>query len=568
VKPAEALRYVALSYMWPQGGEEDQARLQISNLKELGVPGSMANLVLPRIISDTISLCRDLGETYLWVDRLCIIQDDAGSKHNQIRGMDKIYRSATFAIIAALNDRDGLGLPGSYGRPRLSSALRQPYETEVEGRGIKPNGMSALVEPSLWNKRGWTFQERVLSQRRLFITDFQVLFQCSQGQASEELTYCPPPSKEIYHSGSPSDSEYEKEREKEEQERRLMPAFKRPSSFDREVDFSTKDATSLVDYFPWVENYSTRQLTFGSDILNAFAGVSSYLGESFGSRMIFCLPEKHLPQALMWSCLGSAKRRVEMPGIPSWSWASSLNHADYLWINGNSHFHDDLERIASLVYFHFQDPDLGIRKLEVGERWIDYYDMTIKEFENKEEDGIPGLTGKYIPGSRRSNITWQKCPHNPWTTLAHLTLDAAACKVAATMPGSLIFNTTVASLKIGQHDRDRYEWNEVPEKDAGIFNRDGGLVGWINKMSLDWIMEHAGDEQFCDFVVVSGALLNWGKRKTMAQYMKDFDMWRLNVMLVERLQFEPYVVRRVDVGYIFAHKWKDCDARWETVVLC
>jgi hypothetical protein len=54
----------------------------------------------------------------------------------------------------------------------------------------------------------------------------------------------------------------------------------------------------------------------------------------------------------------------------------------------------------------------------------------------------------------------------------------------------------------------------------------------------------------------------------MAQYMKDFDMWRLNVMLVERLQFEPYVVRRVDVGYIFAHKWKDCDARWETVVLC
>lgn len=55
--------------------------------------------------------------------------------------------------------------------------------------------MLNAVNSSLWNKRGWTFQERVLSRRAIIITDFQTIFTCSQGVAYEELTYSLPHSR-------------------------------------------------------------------------------------------------------------------------------------------------------------------------------------------------------------------------------------------------------------------------------------------------------------------------------------------------------------------------------------
>lgn len=87
-------------------------------------------------------------------------------------------------------------------------------------------------------------------------------------------------------------------------------------------------------------------------------------------------------------------------------------------------------------------------------------------------------------------------------------------------------------------------------------------------MDLDWIDTHKDDDKTFEFIVLCGALADYRSRKTMAWYMKNYDTWRLNVMLIERLSFEPFVARRVDVGYIFAHKWRECNPRWETVVLC
>ncbi|KZL73751.1 hypothetical protein CT0861_04948 [Colletotrichum tofieldiae] len=192
VEPDKTVSFVALSYMWAGGGPESKdVQLEMSNKDALEITGSLAGVPLPQIILDTISLCRDLGEPYVWVDRLCIIQDDKITKPAQIAAMDKIYRSATFTIVAALNNRLGIGIPGYGSQPRMSmsSALRPPRHPEVEGRGIKPSGVADLVNSSLWNKRGWTFQERVLSKRRLFITEHQVIFECSVTTAEEELTW-------------------------------------------------------------------------------------------------------------------------------------------------------------------------------------------------------------------------------------------------------------------------------------------------------------------------------------------------------------------------------------------
>jgi hypothetical protein len=390
--------------LYRQQGEENHVQLEKRNVSALEAPGGLVNICLPNLISDAISLSKDLGENYLCVDRLCIVQDDTEEKPGQIAAMDKIYRSANFSIIAALNTREGTGLPGVPGQPRGSSIWTPARDCEVEGRGIRANGVTAIVRPSLWNKRGWTFQERVLSRRRLFITESQVIFECSRGKAYEEFTYLPQRPHEPHDPESPQDPEMERQRQLEEQERRQIPAFSPRSRYDSDCDiyYNMKSSTSLVDYFYWVEDYTSRELSYGSDVLNAFAGVDNYLTESLKSHLVFGHSERYLPQTLMWSCHGLADRRIEMPQIPSWSWASSTKRIHYKWIAGSSTFDEDMVKIASLVYFYFQDPDRGFRKLQVGERWIED-EVAMKDIENNDE--VLELAGKYMPGLWRTKQT-------------------------------------------------------------------------------------------------------------------------------------------------------------------
>lgn len=144
---SEYARFVALSYMWEDGAENSNTQLQKNNLAMLEVSGGISKISLPNRISDAISLCRDLGEDYLWVDRLCIIQDDALSKHGQICAMDKIYSSAAFTIIIALDQRDRGGIPGVNRRPRYSSTVRPLHRCADETRGIIPMGMGKVILP-------------------------------------------------------------------------------------------------------------------------------------------------------------------------------------------------------------------------------------------------------------------------------------------------------------------------------------------------------------------------------------------------------------------------------------
>lgn len=565
-EPKGKVRYATLSYMWPLG-EDNDAKLETGNLNALETPGGLVELSLPAIVSDAMGLCNQLDENYLWIDRLCIVQDDEASKYDQIRAMDKIYRSAAFCIVAALNNRDGRGLPGLRSRQRPPSATFPARKTEIEGGGIEPNGMVTMVEDSLWNKRGWTFQERVLSRRRLYVTEYQVIFECARGLAYEEMTYCTPRPMAPPNEYDLADAGRMKERELEEKEHEEMPSFTQRSRYmpGAGLNLNMTESLAVTDYFTWVENYTARQLTVGTDILNAFAGVGSALGESLNTSMIFGLPEKYLPQALMWSTSGASEPRQETTHLPSWSWASTKSLVDYYWLKGSSVFKDDLLKIATVVFFHYQDPDKGLRKLDVGERWIQH-EISLADALSGPE--LPELQAKCKPGAWRTRMTWQECPHNPWQSLAWAGLNPEACTAAENMPGALLFNTTVASLRIGHHFKYEKTDQHLLDRDAAIFDHTGEHIGQIHRMPLEWINEQASRGTFHEFVVVSGGLADTGARKMMAKYLNDFDMWRLQVMLVERLENEPtFVVRRKEVGYIRAHRWKFCNPRWETVVL-
>lgn len=79
--------------------------------------GGLTASNMPQTIEDAMQVCAVLGETYLWVDRLCILQDDKEDKASQIGAMGKIYSNAHLVLIATYGESMDFGIPG-ISRPR------------------------------------------------------------------------------------------------------------------------------------------------------------------------------------------------------------------------------------------------------------------------------------------------------------------------------------------------------------------------------------------------------------------------------------------------------------------
>ncbi|KAI0436265.1 heterokaryon incompatibility protein-domain-containing protein [Xylaria telfairii] len=576
----DSSRYVALSYMW-KVGLDNNIKLEKANADLLATPHSLRQVQLPNIITDAITLCRGLGERYLWIDRLCIVQDDAITKPGQIKAMDTIYRSASFTIIGALNTRDDIGLPGCTSRPRHSASpvWSPPYMVEVESQGVIC-GQTAdeAIDTTVWNHRGWTFQERLLSRRCLYITQHQVFYKCCKEEAMEMLTWtihsAPPSSEGLDHrddnsnfASADSDSSETPSRNPFQvtQTSEVTGVYSRGRHQGKGTQFTIQDGIRLVDYCNWVKDYSSRQLSVVSDAFNAFAGVSNALCESFNSRMLFGIPERHIAVCLCWDCPGPFSLRGELHDVPSWSWVSSSSAVTYEC--ENEILGRDFLHIASLVYFHYQDPDGDLCKLDIEERWVQNV-TSIRELSELEE--LPPLRGKGIPGEWRTNRDWRECLQNPWTASERQALDVDARIVAALFPGSLVFNTTIASLKIGQPSSQVNSKGESKFTNASLVNTNDEHVGILRMMDRGWIDTHCskdGVQRLFEFAVISGRLQEYYTRKTSAWEERYSDIWQLNVIMVERLPCKPFVARRAGVGTVTMCKWKDCSPRWETVVL-
>lgn len=113
---------MALSYVW---GSSPTVTLVKANKTSLLEPGSFRRLQLPRTIADSMRLVDQLGLQHLWVDALCIIQDDADDQSYQIRNMSTMYSSAFLTIVAASGEDANAGLPG------LDSSTRLYEQQEV-----------------------------------------------------------------------------------------------------------------------------------------------------------------------------------------------------------------------------------------------------------------------------------------------------------------------------------------------------------------------------------------------------------------------------------------------------
>ncbi|KAF4816631.1 Vacuolar membrane-associated protein iml1 [Colletotrichum siamense] len=281
-----SVKYVALSYVW---GRVSTYRLLKANVRDLMNTGGLTRVWhdIPRTIRDAIALVEAIGEKYLWVDTLCLIQDDVNDMIPGIKHMDMVYGGAFCTIIAASGEDANAGIPGMGSLPQ-----RKQYISEVHP-GIKLvlcQGMETLLKRTQYNTRAWTFQEYFLSPRRIVFANHQVYYLCRSNAWSEDET-------EIEDWGISSDDS--------------MMSILQSYWMDTETD--THDALTTILFY-----YTDRQLSYSSDILNAMDGICRTLSIRCKCSFFQGMPVAALDLYLLFHTTNTLERR---PGFPSYTWA-------------------------------------------------------------------------------------------------------------------------------------------------------------------------------------------------------------------------------------------------------
>jgi len=150
---AYKIQYVALSYCW--GGDQLGKTLK-SNVNRRKMPFSLFGPA--KSIRDAVQVVRELGFSYLWVDSLCIIQDDQKDLATELSRMSDIYEQATLTISAAKSGTSTEGFLNPRSQITISNACgyRCP-DGQIGIIQLQSPKKKSHLEPI--HRRCWTLQE-------------------------------------------------------------------------------------------------------------------------------------------------------------------------------------------------------------------------------------------------------------------------------------------------------------------------------------------------------------------------------------------------------------------------
>lgn len=437
IEPQETMdNYVALSYQWATATSDPTRDLMLlrNNLKEMETPGSLSPDCLPEVIQDAVQLCRDIGQRYLWVDRLCVFQDPDdkdGSRQTQIDAMDVIYWLATVTIVASANGH-GVGLPGVSSRPRPFTLRNTSWVLSMDGPhclGFMVPPASDTINPSSWNTRGWTFQERWISRRLILFGQRHVYLSCFYCHVCETSL----DMDEIFRAKT----------------KNKHGAFFARGVRDLEESETQASENALDRYLEAVDEYTARSLGQSIDVLNAFTGVNKFLLRRLQTTSLHGLPEKYLFRSLLWARKGSPPVNIQghVPDtIPSWSWAAGLGSVKYNWWTLNRNV-----KVGNLVRFWYSDGEVVSEIIEVTS-WFDRFAKDIVRAQSDPEFSAWRFQEEYqhhtIYYGLPPSSMWHHCIHSPQEAICRHGISEEAMRVAKTRRGCLAFNTTVACVRL------------------------------------------------------------------------------------------------------------------------
>lgn len=311
-------QYLALSYLWgdPELHEWKSSATLVANVAERNEGFDRRSL--PKALRDALSITEALGMEYIWIDRLCIIQDSRDDKDRELRRMSQYYQNAYLTLTASTKSaaegflEDTISCPQHPDFPAHRDLLRilvmcpDKRLSVVLFRQETPHNLA--VEPI--NGRAWTFEERLLSPRYLMYGN-RVLWQCRSAMHCDGGT----------------------------QDWSLSPYVQEIHRLSLKLGRVIEDAdgTSAPSinsgefqelWHAIVAEYSRRQLTRPRDKLLAIGAVASELSTAMGQNIYLAgLWATTIVYDLLWSTHPHLDPcRPEKQRAPSWSWAS-VDHA-------------------------------------------------------------------------------------------------------------------------------------------------------------------------------------------------------------------------------------------------
>ncbi|KAH7327167.1 heterokaryon incompatibility protein-domain-containing protein [Rhexocercosporidium sp. MPI-PUGE-AT-0058] len=330
----ETGRYIALSHCW--GGHE----IIKTTSANLTIMKKNINWdALPRTFQDAIKVARELQVRWVWIDSLCILQDDKADWEIEAAQMGTYYHKAFLTVAAASSPnpatpficpRDPIHLPHEFqivykndAHPvKVRPLLRERYVAHKVDKSNKGAEHEHRFGPL--SARAWCWQENSLSTRIVHYTPTGLVFEC-QGDKEVDV----------------------------EDRSRLPVSW--VASLPRA--FSNSGSQPFSQWHELVKTYSERSLTFAADKLPAIGGAAERIHQITGSLYLAGLWKDVIAQDLLWSAdlwgvetTGAFTRPPPTPtenGCPSWSWASLTGRLEY-----KSNFHLSGRSLITVIDTH------------------------------------------------------------------------------------------------------------------------------------------------------------------------------------------------------------------------
>ncbi|KAF7517859.1 hypothetical protein G7054_g13668 [Neopestalotiopsis clavispora] len=297
--------YAALSYCWGSIPTGKNGFLTVkSNIGPRMLGFSLGEL--PNTLQDAIQTARALGIDYIWIDAICIVQDDPKDWAKEAPLMAEIYGNAAITIAATTSGSSFDGFLRRNPSYRWGSKIvlkeLQSYRSDIMSEETGVIYLRYPLETSIrkhlrychWATRGWTLQEMLLSTRILYFTEDIIYCECAASQKLEAPGHKAP-------------------------RRNLLSMLISESAVTSAAEKLSKKDTCLSCWYGAVQSYTRRKLTAPSDKLPAMDGLAASLKNMIDDTYTYGLWRTDLHRGLLWH---SYSGTTDDYRAPSWSWAS------------------------------------------------------------------------------------------------------------------------------------------------------------------------------------------------------------------------------------------------------
>jgi len=343
--------WASLSHCW--GTDTKPISTTTSNITshEAGIPFHN----FPKTFQEAITFTRHLRLKYLWIDSLCIIQNDLHDWNHESLSMATIYAHAyiSLAATAARSSTSGLFSSSLLQSPFLHiTTPHAPIQLRATQRilHMQKEYHYLTIDPSNFPllSRAWAFQERLLSPRVLHFTAHELAFECKQERHCECGT-----------------------------DTSLAKGIKQINTLvpQHENYLNRRNADTASIWRELVTLYSLTQLTNASDKLPAFSGIMAThqrLGpqlafDASSSSIINTATRRRKGQDAYLAGLWASSIAIDLSWLvptltqrttpwhaPSWSWASIPSGISYGRFEGTSKLYSSCSVLPLITLLHYR----------------------------------------------------------------------------------------------------------------------------------------------------------------------------------------------------------------------